>query len=86
MRSLITTGTRLAVADAGLMAVSVGGWFGRHQVYELPPIRVIVTERRTHQLRCRHRRARTSARFPVEMAALRSGPDYTRQMRGGERK
>ena len=30
-----------------------GGRFGRHQVAELPPISVIVTEHRTHQLRCR---------------------------------
>lgn len=28
-----------------------GGRFGRHQVAELPPISVIVTEHRTHQLR-----------------------------------
>ena len=38
--------------------------FGRHQVAELPPIGVIWTEHRTHQLRCRHCRARTSARLP----------------------
>jgi transposase len=38
-----------------------GGRFGRHQVAELPPISVIFTEHRTHQLRCRHCRARTSA-------------------------
>jgi len=31
-----------------------GGRFGRHQICELPPISVIVTEHRTHQLRCRH--------------------------------
>ncbi|MBV9002242.1 MAG: IS66 family transposase zinc-finger binding domain-containing protein [Solirubrobacterales bacterium] len=41
-----------------------GGRFGRHQVCELPPISVSVTEHRTHQLRCRHCRARTSARLP----------------------
>ena len=41
-----------------------GGRFGRHQVCELPPISVIVTEHRTHQLRCRDCRARTSARLP----------------------
>ena len=33
--------------------------FGRHQVAELPPISVIWTEHRTHQLRCRHCLART---------------------------
>jgi transposase len=38
--------------------------FGRHQVCELPPISVITVEHRTHQLRCRHCRARTSARLP----------------------
>jgi transposase len=46
-----------------------GGRFGRHQVAELPPISVIVTEHRTHQLRCRHCRARTSARLPELIAA-----------------
>ena len=44
-----------------------GGRFGRHQAAELPPISVIVTEHRTHQLRCRHCRARTSARLPQEL-------------------
>ena len=39
--------------------------FGRHQVAELPPISVTWTEHRTHQLRCRHCRARTSARLPA---------------------
>jgi transposase len=46
-----------------------GGRFGRHQVFELPPISVIVTEHRTHQLRCRHCRARTSARLPELIAS-----------------
>ena len=41
-----------------------GGRFGRHQIAELPPISVIMTEHRTHQLRCRHCRARTSAQWP----------------------
>jgi transposase len=45
-----------------------GGRFGRHQVAELPPISVIFTEHRTHQLRCRHCRARTSAPVPQEIA------------------
>src|SRR5206468_18580 len=45
-----------------------GGRFGRHQVAELPPISVIWTEHRTHQLRCRSCRARTSARLPAEVA------------------
>jgi len=45
-----------------------GGRFGRHQVAELPPISVIWTEHRSHQLRCRCCRARTSARVPQEIA------------------
>ena len=45
-----------------------GGRFGRHQVCELPPISVIVSEHRTHRLRCRHCRARTSARLPALVA------------------
>ncbi|MGZ6623777.1 MAG: IS66 family transposase [Solirubrobacteraceae bacterium] len=51
-----------------------GGRFGRHQVCELPPISVIVTEHRTHQLRCRGCRARTSARLPELIAASPFGP------------
>jgi transposase len=50
------------------------GRFGRHQVAELPPISVTFTEHRTHQLRCRHSRARTSARLPVEIAGSPFGP------------
>ncbi len=45
-----------------------GGRFGRHQVAELPPISVTFTEHRTHQLRCRCCRARTSACTPEEIA------------------
>jgi transposase len=48
--------------------------FGRHQVAELPPISVIFTEHRTHQLRCRHCRARTSAPLPQEVGASPFGP------------
>jgi transposase len=51
-----------------------GGRVGRHQVCELPPISVVVTEHRSHQLRCRHCRARTSARLPEEIAASPFGP------------
>jgi transposase len=43
--------------------------FGRHQVAELPPISVVFTEHRSHQLRCRHCRARTSARLPQEIGS-----------------
>jgi transposase len=45
-----------------------GGRFGRHQVCELPPISVIWSEQRTHQLRCRHCRQKSTARLPEEIA------------------
>jgi transposase len=48
--------------------------FGRHQVAELPPISVLWTEHRTHQLRCRHCLARTSARLPNGIADCAFGP------------
>jgi transposase len=48
--------------------------FGRHQVAELPPISVTWTEHRTHQLRCRDCRARTSARLPREIGCSPFGP------------
>ena len=48
--------------------------FGRHQVAELPPISVIWTEHRTHQLRCRHCRARTSAPLPPRIGVCGFGP------------
>ena len=48
--------------------------FGRHQVCELPPISVVWTEHRTHQLRCRSCRARTSARVPEQIAGSAFGP------------
>ena len=51
-----------------------GRRFGRHQVAELPPISVTWTEHRTHQLRCRHCRARTSARLSLESGCSAFGP------------
>ncbi|MGZ4180421.1 MAG: IS66 family transposase [Solirubrobacteraceae bacterium] len=48
--------------------------FGRHQVAELPPISVVWTEHRTHQLRCRHCLARTSGRLPDGIGACAFGP------------
>jgi transposase len=51
-----------------------GGRFGRHQVAELPPMSVSWTEHRTHQLRCRRCRARTSAPLPQEIAFSPFGP------------
>ena len=53
---------------------SLGRRFGRHQVAELPPISVTWTEHRTHQLRCRHCRARTSGRLPEQIAGSPFGP------------
>jgi transposase len=48
--------------------------FGRHQVVELPPISVTWVEHRTHQLRCRHCRARTSGRLPEQIDGSPFGP------------
>ena len=45
----------------------LGGRFGRYQVAELPAISVVFSEHRTHQLRCVHCRARTSATLPAEI-------------------
>jgi transposase len=50
------------------------GRFGRRQVCELPSISVTVVEHRTHQLRCRHCRARTSAKLPDPIGACAFGP------------
>jgi len=47
---------------------------GRHQLAELPPIRVIVSEHRTHRLRCPRCRRRTSAALPAEVAGSAFGP------------
>ena len=47
---------------------------GRHQVAELPPIAVILTEHRTHRLRCPDCRRRTTASLPAEIAASAFGP------------
>jgi len=48
--------------------------FGRHQVAELPVISVRWVEHRTHQLRCRDCRARTSAQLPDRVASSVFGP------------
>jgi len=47
---------------------------GRHQVAELPEIAVIVTEHRTHRLRCPGCRRRTTAVLPAEVAGPAFGP------------
>ena len=47
---------------------------GRHQVAELPPITVVVTEHRTHRLRCPECKRKTAAQLPAEVAGPKSGP------------
>ena len=44
--------------------------FGRHQVSELPPIAVVVSEHRTHRLRCPRCRAKTAAVLPGGRSAF----------------
>lgn len=48
--------------------------FGRRQVAELPPIAVIVSEHRTHRLRCPACRMQTTAELPKGVAASAFGP------------
>src|SRR5712691_8355220 len=48
--------------------------WGRRQVAELPPLAVIVSEHRTHRLRCPCCKRRTAARFPADVAASAFGP------------
>ena len=47
---------------------------GRRQVAELPPITVIVTEHRSHRLRCPCCKRRTAAGFPAAVADSAFGP------------
>jgi transposase len=47
---------------------------GRHQVAELPPIAVILTEHRTHRLRCAGCKTRTTATLPDALGASAFGP------------
>lgn len=51
-----------------------GGRFGRHQVAELPPISVIVTEHRTHRLCCPECGTKTAAQLPKEVNGSAFGP------------
>ena len=46
----------------------------RHQVTELPPVAVTVTEHRLHRLRCRVCAAETRAQLPAEVPAAAFGP------------
>lgn len=48
--------------------------FGRHQVSELPPISVVLTEHRSHRLRCPDCAAKTTAELPDELAGSAFGP------------
>jgi transposase len=48
--------------------------FGRHQVAELPEIAVVVSEHRTHRLRCPDCRAKTTAELPAELPGSAFGP------------
>jgi transposase len=48
--------------------------FGRHQVAELPPIAVRLTEHRTHRLRCPECKAKTTAELPDRLRDSAFGP------------
>jgi len=48
--------------------------FGRHQLAELPPIAVIVSEHRRHRLRCPRCRATTTAELPAQLGGSAFGP------------
>lgn len=52
-----------------------GRRFGRHQVAELPPIAVVVSEHRTHRLACPGCKAKTSGVLPGEIAGSAFGPN-----------
>jgi len=47
---------------------------GRRQVAELPPITVVISEHRTHRLRCPCCKLRTAAGFPADVASSAFGP------------
>ncbi len=47
----------------------------RHQVCELPPVAVVVTEHRCHRLRCPGCEAKTKGVLPGEVASSAFGPD-----------
>jgi hypothetical protein len=55
--------------------------FGRRQIAELPPISVLVTEHRTHQLRCPDCRARTSPSLSTSGETLTIGELLTLRAR-----
>jgi transposase len=47
---------------------------GRRQVAELPPITVLISEHRSHRLRCPRCKKKTAAAFPAAVCASRFGP------------
>lgn len=47
---------------------------GRRQVAELPPITVLLTEHRSHRLRCPCCKRKTAAEFPAQVVASAFGP------------
>ncbi|MCA1701530.1 MAG: transposase, partial [Actinobacteria bacterium] len=47
----------------------------RHQVAELPPVAVILTEHRLHPLRCPQCKAKTKGELPAGLASSAFGPD-----------
>jgi transposase len=47
---------------------------GRHQIAELPPLAVILTEHRTHRLRCPPCKQSTTATLPAELSSSAFGP------------
>jgi transposase len=50
------------------------GRFGRHQIAELPPIGVLLSEHRTRRLRCPQCRADTTAGLPAGIGSSAFGP------------
>jgi transposase len=48
---------------------------GRHQVSELPPIAMVLTEHRCHRLRCPGCEAKTKGELPAKLASSAFGPD-----------
>ena len=81
MRSSITTRRRAGGAAATFTAEQQRPRrrFGRRQVLELPSISVIVSEHRTHRLRCPACSARTTASCRTGSPDRRSGPGCRRR-------
>jgi transposase len=65
---------RCSGCDRALRAGEPAGRAHRHQVFELPPIAVTVTEHRAHAVSCPDCGKRTRAVLPAEVAASAFGP------------